>query len=148
MLKAKSLYDIKMSPYANFHYENFMNQITRYEKKMMNLKVIAHLIPKDLVVFPGSEIKIGWKIQNSGSIDWPEGSALMWRSGTIKSEHMFINPLKAGEIWDLSFIVKCPQEQGMHNGVWEAVIRGIMVSKLKAKIAVACDALKNKQSFE
>ena len=77
MLKGKSLTEIKKSPYYSFIPENFELQISKFEKKMIKLKVLSHIIPKDLVVQPGQEVLIGWKIQNIGMIDWPESSVLM-----------------------------------------------------------------------
>ena len=136
LIKAKSALEIKSSNLLAFNPDKFMHQVYRFEKKMMKLKVISHVISKDLVVKPGQEVVVGWKLQNSGSIDWPEGTALMWRCGDIRSPNIFIEPVKVGGLTDVSFTIKSPETIGAHTGAWEVVVRGSVLSKLKVKLFV------------
>jgi Ig-like domain from next to BRCA1 gene len=136
MLKAKSVFDLKMSPFVSFQPDKFMEQIIRFEKKMMKIKVLSHLIPEELVTRPLQKVLIGWNIQNAGNLDWPEGSALMWRKGTLVSDHRLVPQLRAGDSAEVSLEITTPGSKGQHTGIWELVVRGIPISKLKTKLIV------------
>ena len=136
IIKAKTVQELKNSAFPVFNPEKFMQQVNKFEKKMMKVKVISHVISKDFTAKPGQIVKAGWKLQNCGSIDWPEGSGLFWRSGALKTLNFFIDPVKSGCFSDIFFSLACPETQGVHCGQWDLVVRGIVLSKLKVKFQV------------
>jgi len=78
-------------------------------------------IPERSVVEPSQSLVKTWKVTNPGSVDWPEGSKLIFLRGdrSVSSEEEFpVPPCKAGETVDVSALVVSPATPGRHTAVF------------------------------
>jgi hypothetical protein len=136
LLKGNEVDNLKGHSLLGLDPQKLIKELLKYEKKLLKFKVLSHLLPKDFNTQGATNLEIGWVVENTGQIDWPEGSALLWRSGSLKSAHQVIQPLKIGESQEIKFSIITPSDAEIHSGTWEIVVLGISLGKLKTKLTV------------
>lgn len=113
----------------------------KYEKNLIKGKVLSHLLPKNFRVKSGENFICGWVIINCGDIDWPEGSALVWKKGDLKSNGEVFGPVSVGQMIELKVNIKAPEQIGKFSGNWEVFIRGHSVLSLKEVVSTVQTSL-------
>ena len=111
-----------------------MRELRKFEKNFFKAKVFRHFLNKDFKAVCGETVACGWVIGNCGDLDWPEGSALVWKKGELKSNGLVFGPVQVGEPCELRLEVKVPDEAGEYFGYWEVYVRGYSILSLKESI--------------
>lgn len=77
-------------------------------------------VPDGTVIRPDEKFVKTWKVQNSGTCDWGEGYTMAFAGGDIMSGALNqpIQPIKAGEIGEVSVELTSPTRGGRQTGYW------------------------------
>lgn len=101
------------------------------KKKKYKLKVIEHLTTKGKSVPAGSIIKVGWRLKNVGKKDWPEGTKLVYKKGSLSGiQEVSIPAIEAGKKATVELEFKAPDTVGEHKGIWKVQINDKKFGKL------------------
>lgn len=77
-------------------------------------------VPDDSVFAPGSEFVKTWRLKNTGTAAWPEGTVLKWagKEQMGAPETVTVVPVEPGATVDVSVPMIAPEETGRHRGDW------------------------------
>jgi len=78
-------------------------------------------IPERAVVLPGQTLIKTWRVENTGSTDWPEGCKLIFLRGdrSMSTEEEFpVAVCKAGQSAEVSAVIVTPTQTGRHTAVF------------------------------
>jgi hypothetical protein len=72
------------------------------------------------VVHPSEPLEKVWRVQNTGTCDWPEGSSIVYRAGDVivASSAGPIPATRSGEITDIRVNLTAPAQGGDYIGWW------------------------------
>jgi hypothetical protein len=72
------------------------------------------------LVHPSEPLEKVWRVQNTGTCDWPEGSSIVYRAGDVivASSAGPIPATRSGEITDIRVNLTAPAQAGDYIGWW------------------------------
>ncbi len=78
-------------------------------------------IPDDSVIAPGETFVKTWRIENSGTCPWIEGTTFAYLSGEDLSaeDTITVSPTEPGEELELSVEMTAPEESGTYRSNWQ-----------------------------
>jgi hypothetical protein len=109
-------------------YRNLQNAVgSYYDLKMYQRRMPAMSLVQDVTIGEGesvppcTEFTKTWRIKNSGSEQWPEGSRLRFIGGDQLAaiNEIKIPRLHPNEMADISVLMMAPSESRMYHGQWQ-----------------------------
>jgi hypothetical protein len=71
------------------------------------------------VVQPNEALQKIWRVQNTGTCDWPEDMTLVFVSGALaSSDTVTIPPTTSGQTADIQIKLTAPAQNGAYTGIW------------------------------
>mmetsp|Transcript_19355 Transcript_19355/g.45293 ORF Transcript_19355/g.45293 Transcript_19355/m.45293 type:complete len:464 (+) Transcript_19355:2-1393(+) len=107
------LQDAEGNPFANDHTLTVSIDVVRPRAKFVE----DLTLPQGSVVLPGQNITKTWVVQNCGDAPWPNGSSLVYQSGSTKAPKLLPN-VPAGAIVNISLDVTTPASPGPFRLEW------------------------------